>query len=168
MKISKRNLLWLIVLTVFGPILMGCAMGRKSDTFPVQGDNEYGINFELDYDVFDEGEYFYAPFDRYSDSPLRMGGGRSGYRRYYTLIMNFSFKDGRSFHEEIDIEALMRDLADRENIYDVRGLLGSGATVEINISKHDLIIVYVISEVFFKPNYKIKDYRYPLYRKELN
>lgn len=172
MKISKRNLLWLIVLAVFGVILTGCAMNRETEIFPVQGDDEYGINFQLDYDVFDEGGYYYAPSDLYGGSarkPRKMGGIRSGYRRYYTLIMDFSFKDGRSFHEEVDIEALMRDLASREDIFDNRDTKWGGVTeLEVTVDSGRLNIDYEVTERILEPKYKVFRYRYPLYRKALN
>jgi len=131
----------------------------------VPGDDEYGTQFEIDWSVFDSGTYSYGP----EGSTVRqVGGGRSGYLAFYDLTLDFSFKDGRRYSEIIDVNALMRKLIKKIEVFDNRNTRwGGSATLLITIHENELMLNYRISERTLEPDYELTYYYYPLYKKKL-
>ena len=153
----------------------GCA-GRNSDGFRVPGNpfpNEYGLHFQVDWKVYDSGTWIYLPRGDERIDPHKMGNvGRSGYRSFNILTLDFKFKDGRAYHEEIDLRPLIAEMLKNNTIPDLSKTKWGGYTdVEINVHADKLSLVYVVTEYIKKenpPRRLSKDYRFPLLEKALN
>lgn len=175
-ELTSYFLLTVLLLGVFTMMttITGCAT-NKMDRINVPGNpilNDYGITFEIDWDVFESGTYIYNSQDVIEDLPHQMGGGRSGYMYFYTLILDFKFKDGREFHEEIDLKSLIQQMVKKHNVFDLKTTKWGGfAQVNIWVKSDRLVLDYNLSKVLKKgnpPMLYFKDYYYPVFEKILN
>ena len=162
---KTRYLFWVLILTG----MTACAAEVEMKDLDVPGHFDYHTKFRPDWDVFDTGTYLYDPGD---DRRHGIGGGRSGYTEFYTLMMDFQFKDGRTFHEEVDIKPLIKEMLKKHTIPDMRKREkgrgpGSGVGLEIFIKELEIVIEYVVTEQILEPDYEHLKYRYPLYKKTL-
>ncbi len=148
----------------------GCATGRMTEMrIPGNPDlNDYAIDFEPDWDVFEAGTFSYDP----RDTRKLWMGGRLGYQDFYTLTLNFKFKDGREYHEKIDIRPLIQKMVKQHQIFDLsKTKWGGGARLIITINTNRLSIEYLIYERIKKENPKrllSKKRFYPVFEKTLD
>lgn len=145
----------------------GCA-GSGMSELTVPGNNEYGTRFNIDWGVFESGTYSYGPV---GSTVRRLGGGRSGYEMFFDLTLDFKFKDGREYHEEIDIRPLIQEMVKKHEIPDMtKTRWGGGATLVININDKKLSMDYEVSEYIWKESTKqmfYKNYIYPVFEKTM-
>ena len=149
----------------------GCATGRTTE-MKIPGNpnlNDYAIFFEIDWDVYDSGTYSYGPE---GSTVRRMGGGRLGYKLFFDLTLDFKYKDGREYHEKIDIRPLIQKMVKQHQIFDLsKTKWGGGARLIINIKADKLSIEYLIYERIKKENPKrllSKKRFYPVFEKTLD
>lgn len=161
---------WLI--SIAGVLMMtattGCAANGINEV-KVPGNYDYGINFKIDWKVFESGTYIYGPM---GSTVRRLGGARLGYELFFDLTLDFRFKDGREYHEKIDIRPLIREMVNKYDIPDMsKTKWGGGATLIININDDKLSIVYEVHERIWKESPKqmfFNEYRYPVFEKTLH
>ena len=179
LSIRKKSIALCRCLSQFGIALyiivsFGCAVA-KEERMKIPGNpilNDYGITFKIDWDIFESGTYIYSPKDEIEDLPSLMGGGGSGYARFYTLILDFKFKDGREFHEEINLELLILEMVQKHNIFDLKTTKWGGfAEVNIRVKSDRLILDYNLSEMVKKEYPEMvlyKEHYYPIFEKKLD
>jgi hypothetical protein len=161
---------WLI--SIAGVLMMtattGCA-ANGIDEVKVPGNYDYGINFKIDWKVFESGTYIYGPL---GSTVRRLGGARLGYELFFDLTLDFRFKDGREYHEKIDIRPLIREMVKKHDIPDMtKTKWGGGADLIISINVDKLSMVYEVQESLWKERTKqmfYKYYRYPVFEKTLD
>ena len=171
--------------------LLASLTGCFSHTDNVPGAREYAINFEIDYDIFDSGKYHYKPLNTFPDGN-RMGGGRLGGGYFDVLIMDFKFKDGRAYHEEIDMRPLVEEMREKYKLppqmlpmwhqhrlpgRQISLLVGWSifSNVNVKITRNKLLIDYQLTETVLVPvppeigpGFKYQTKNYPLFEKDLN
>ncbi len=130
--------------------------------------NDYGITFKIDRSVFESGTYVYSPGDRRKHG---MGGGRFGYLDFYPLILDFKFKDGRKFYEEVDLKPLIQEMVKNHKIFDLKTTKWGGfAKIIIRVESDSIKMDYELVEMIKKeslPMMRYKRYYYPLFVKIL-
>ena len=148
----------------------GCATGRMTE-MKIPGNpnlNDYAIIFEIDWDVYDSGTYSYGPE---GSTVRRMGGGRLGYKLFFDLTLDFKYKDGREYHEKIDIRPLIQKMVKQHQIFDLsKTKWGGMATLIVRIERDLLAIDYEVREYIRKENPKLffsKPHLYPIFDKNL-
>lgn len=161
---------WL--LPIFGVLIMittsGCANSNNKDvSLPGNPElSDYATDFDIDWDVFESGTYVYG---LRSSMVRRIGGIRDGYRSFYDLTLDFKFKDGRKYHEKIDVKSLIIEMVKNHEIHDLRAdKWGGMTTLKIRIKSNKLIIYYVVSERIKEDNpinVFSKRYSYPVFEK---
>jgi|GEM_PF-6818702 len=131
--------------------------------------NDYAIRFDIDWDMLTSGTYIYSSGDKRIH---QLGGGRAGYTLFYPLIMDFKFKDGREYHENINIEPLIQKMVKNHKIFDLsKTKWGGFATINIKLESNRLVMNYELSEMIKKgnpPMMRSKYYRYPVFEKILD
>lgn len=146
----------------------GCAANGINEV-KVPGNYDYAILFKIDWAAFETGTYSYGPE---GSTVRRLGGGRSGYELFFDLTLDFRFKDGRNFHEKIDIRPLIQELVKKHEIPDMtKTKWGGNAALIIRIEGDGLIIDYEVSEYIKKENPSrmlSKRYTYRVFEKSLN
>lgn len=145
----------------------GCAKSGMNEV-KVPGNCQYGTRFKIYWDIFESGTYSYGP----EGSTVRqLGGGRSGYELFFDLTMDFRFKDGREYHEKIDIRPLIREMVKKHDIPDMtKTKWGGGAVLVIEIKNDKLSMVYEVYEYIWKENPKLLTFErnyYPVFEKTL-
>lgn len=147
----------------------GCA--NSSNEFSLPGNpnlSDYTINFDIDWKVFESGTYIYGP----EGTEVRNISGRTGYQSFYDLTLDLKFKDGRKYHEKIDVQSLIVEMVKNHEIHDLSADNWGGMTIlNISIKKDQLIIDYIVSERIKKGNpvrVLSKDYFYPVFEKTLD
>ena len=70
------------------------------------------------------GTYIYGPE---GSTVRKLRGIRGGYVDFYDLTLDFKFKDGREYHEKIDIRPLIREMIKKHDIPDmIKNEMGGG------------------------------------------
>ncbi len=167
MKASIYKVIKILLMTIMAT---GCVTVENNamDEVKVPGCSEYAILFEIDWDSFESGTYSYGPE---GSSIRRLGGGRSGYQMFFDLTLNFIFKDGREYNEQIDLRPLIDKMVKRYEIPDVRKTEWGGSgdlVVSLNANKlsiHYRVIEYEIKEDTKQIFHTINEY--PVYEKIL-
>ena len=104
----------------------------------------YTLAFGTDWKLFKEGTYSYIP--KGPDWVYHIGGSRTGYGLFDDLIMDFSFTDGRVFHEVIDFRKLMAEMLQRYTIFDLAKIpFGGFAELDVNIIQDKIIANYILT-----------------------
>lgn len=147
----------------------GCANNYNKVSLPGNPElSDYGIDFDTDWKVFESGTYVYGP----EGSMVRHMSGRMGYQSFYDLTLDFKFKDGRTYHEKIDVKSLIEKMVKNHEIHDLKADKWGGRTeLQIRIKNDKLIIVYEVSERIKEENpVKVfsKRYYYPVFEKTLD
>lgn len=160
---------------LFGVLILmtttsGCATGRMTE-MRIPGNpnlNDYCIHFETDWDVFETGTFSYDP----SDTRKLHMSTRCGYQDFYILKMDFKFKNGREYHEKIDMRPLIREMVEQHKIFDLsKTKWGGGARLIITINIDKLSIEYLVYKRIKKENPKrllSKKLFYPVFEKTLD
>lgn len=145
----------------------GCAASGMNEV-KVPGNDDYTTRFNIDWHVFESGTYSYGPV---GSTVRRLGGARSGYELFFDIILDFRFKDGREYHEKIDIRPLIQEMTRKHDIPDMtKTKWGGGAALIININDNKLSIDYEIHERIWKESPKqllFKSYIFPVFEKTL-
>ena len=128
----------------------------------------YTLAFGTDWKLFKEGTYSYIP--KGPDWVYHIGGSRTGYGLFDDLIMDFSFTDGRVFHEVIDFRKLMAEMLQRYTIFDLAKIpFGGFAELDVNIIQDKIIANYILSEpIQEEPHRILRYYQYPVFVKDLS
>lgn len=130
----------------------------------------YGITFDLDWDVYDSGTFSYGPE---GSTVRRMGGGRTGYELFFDLTLNFKLKDGREYHEKIDVRPLIEKMLEKYELPDLNKSKWGGMTdLRIIVQSNKLSLVYYIYENRKTENGQQelfpKRYNFPVFEKRLD
>lgn len=130
--------------------------------------NDYALHFRVDYKVVEQGATYTYRYGGGSETH-DLGGGRSGYGAFGELVLDFTFKDGRVFHEVINLRKLMADMLQKYDIYDLKKTkFGGTAELNIRIDEKRVSIDYTITHRVAKnPFYILKYYQYPIFEKIL-
>lgn len=130
--------------------------------------SDYSTHFDIDWKVFESGTYVYGP----EGSAVRNISGRGGYQSFYDLTLDLKFKDGRNYHEKVDVQSLIGEMLKKYDIHDLRAdKWGGTTTLNIDIKRNKLIINYMVRERIIKENpkrYLSKKYYYPVFEKPLD
>lgn len=134
------------------------------------GAHSYGINFDLDWDVYDAGTFSYG---QEGSTFRQMGGGRSGYELFYDLTLDFKLKDGREYYEKIDLRPLIKTMLENHELPDLsKSKWGGSAFIEIIVKTDKLSIVYyILQRRRTKDGQRVlfhKSYCFPVFEKTLN
>ena len=131
--------------------------------------NDYGLNFDIDHDIVQPGATYQYNYGRMRETH-GLGGGRSGYGLFGELVLDFSFKDGRTFHEVLDLRALMRAMLQKYEIYDLsKTKFGGTAEIIIKIDKTRITIDYSLTErKQEEPHFVLSYIQYPVFVKDFN
>lgn len=160
---------------LFGVLILmtttsGCATGRMTE-MRIPGNpnlNDYCIHFETDWDVFETGTFSYDP----SDTRKLHMSTRCGYQDFYILKMDFKFKNGREYHEKIDMRPLIREMVEQHKIFDLtKTKWGGMATLIVRIEQDRLVIDYEVREYIREEKPKLffsKGHLYPIFEKTLD
>lgn len=131
--------------------------------------NDYALHFRVDYKVVEQGATYTYRYGGGSETH-GLGGGRSGYGAFGELVLDFKFKDGRAFHEVINLRKLMANMLQRYKIHDLSDTdleYGGSAYLSINIDNNGIFIDYNLDkQISIKP-YISQYYQYPLFEKVL-
>ena len=142
------------------------ARGSTLEEIAVPGNYDYGTRFMFDWNVVDSGTYRYGVEE---SKTRRLGGTRLGYELFYTLWLDFKMKDGREYHEIIDMLPLIKELVKTHDIPDVsKTKWGGSATINIKITDDDLVLEYEVTERIIEPRYKLKNQYFPMFKKALD
>ncbi|MCK9171811.1 MAG: hypothetical protein M0P01_15485 [Treponema sp.] len=131
---------------------------------------DYGITFDLDWDVYDSGTYSYGPL---GSEVERMGGGTTGYRLFHELTLDFKFKNGQEYQEKIDLRPLIKKMLVNHEFPDLsKSKWGGSVDIRIIVEQNRLSIVYYIYKRRRNENGQKRlssmRYEYPLFEKNLN
>lgn len=162
---------------IIGALLMmidigGCAK-QTSNLLPFERripgnslDNTYGIDFDIDYEAInDDATYRYSVEGK--NFVHGLGGGRFGYGRFGELIMDFELKDGRKFHEVLDFRALVVEMLQKYEIFNLaKTKFGGFAKFDIKIDNKRLVVDYVLTVIKNNNPYVFHYYNYPVYEKD--
>lgn len=156
---------------ILGAILLtaGCATIHKKKLIPGNPNlADYGLNFNIDWNVFDSGTYIYGP-EGTEPTPI---SGYIGLQDFYVLILDLNFKDGRKYHEKIDIKPLIKHMVKDKNIHDLSTDKWGGRTaLNVGITRNKITINYTVYEYKIEENPKrhvSKKYVYPVFERPLN
>ncbi len=130
--------------------------------------NDYGLNFDIDHDIVQPGATYQYNYGRMRETH-GLGGGRSGYGLFGELVLDFSFKDGRTFHEVLDLRNLMRAMLQKYEIYDLsKTQFGGSAELLIRVDQKRLTIDYSLIETKQEDPHFLWTYiHYPVFVKDL-
>jgi len=176
MRITHAFSLIILLFGVFAIMTAttGCAT-NKMNRIKIPGNpilNDYGIRFKIDWDAFESGTYIYNPDNVIKGIPNLIGGGVFGHLDFYTLILDFKFKDGREYHEKIDLKPLIRKMVQKYTIPDLsKTKWGGFATIIIRVERDRIKMDYELSEMIKKGNpirHLSKKYFFPIFEKNLN
>ena len=125
---------------------------------------KYGVDIKK---VFEEVEHGTFSFANFKDQPLG-NRGRGGYIDFPPLELKFTLKNGKQYHEVIELEPLMQQMEQQHNLPDVSQTeFGGFAYLKIKVGKQ-LIIDYELSIKTDNSGVRYKDYSFPVYHKVLN
>ena len=131
--------------------------------------NDYALHFIVDYKVVEQGATYTYRYGGGSETH-GLGGGRSGYGAFGELVLDFKFKDGRAFHEVINLRKLMANMLQRykiHNLSDTHLEYNGGAEVNIKIDKERIFIDYTLDKTKSMNPLISEYYQYPLFEKSL-
>lgn len=154
----------------------GC-VGHTTDMLPFErrtpgnpSNNTYGIDFDIDYKIVEQGATY--KYNCEGDNRVHgLGGGRAGYGRFGELIMDFTFKDGRKFHEVLDFRQLMAAMLEKYEIHQIpkgnkeMSYRGS-AELSIKINNNKLTVDYELVDTINGWRGPHKYYHYPIFEKD--
>ena len=132
--------------------------------------NDYALHFRVDYKVVEQGATYTYRYGGGSETH-GLGGGRSGYGAFGELVLDFKFKDGRAFHEVINLRKLMANMLQRYKIHDLSDTdleYGGSAYLSINIDNNGIFIDYNLDKQMSMKPYISQYYQYPLFEKVLS
>lgn len=132
--------------------------------------NDYALHFRVDYKVVEQGATYTYRYGGGSETH-GLGGGRSGYGAFGELVLDFKFKDGRAFHEVINLRKLMADMLQRYKIHDLSDTdleYGGSVYLSINIDNNGIFIDYNLDKQMSIKPYISQYYQYPLFEKVLS
>ena len=131
--------------------------------------NDYALHFRVDYKVVEQGATYTYRYGGGSEAH-GLEGGRSGYGAFGELVLDFKFKDGRIFHEVINLKKLMADMLQRYKIQDLSDThleYNGCAEVNIKIDKERIFIDYTLDKTKSMNPLISEYYQYPLFEKSL-
>ena len=128
--------------------------------------NYYGLRFDIDYDIVKKGATYQYNYGKAREAH-GLGGSRSGYGLFGELILDFSFKDGRTFHQVLNLRDLMATMLQKYDIYDLGETKFGGSTdLLIRIDQMRLTIDYSVDETKRKDPHFLWGFRqYPIFEK---
>ena len=160
----------------------GCATGRMTE-MRIPGNpnlNDYAIVFKRERGVLESGTFSYGPegstirkLGNRGRSGWKLGNrGRSGYKLFFDLTLDFKYKNGRKYHEKIDIRPLIQKMVEQHKIFDLSKTRWGGYTsLIIKIEPNRLAIDYEVREYIREENPKrffSKGHLYPVFEKTLD
>lgn len=147
----------------------GCADSGMNE-IKVPGNYDYAIQIKKDRDVVEPGgTYIYGPE---GSAVHKLRGVRGGYVGFYELTLDFKCKDGREYHERIDVRPLILEMINKHDIPDMtKTKWGGNATLIIQIERDLLKLYYEVSEYIKRENpdrMLSEQHSFPVFEKKLN
>ena len=191
MRSIHQKLFAIFLLLCLLAFLTGCA--QHVDNVPGAGSYGFFLIVEKDArELFESGKYFYSPVRTGLDGEkITKYGGRDwllGCGYFDVLTLDFKFKDGRVYHEEIDLRPLVEEMRQKYKLppqmlptwhtayyyKEIPIMVGWApfAKVNVKIMNDKLVMDYELTEDIPYPEgvvgFKTQRHYYPLFEKVLD